>query len=265
MTDVTTGAEEATEDLTLDAPIEGEQQESPGEDTTAAPDEPAKPKKSAKERIDELTAARREAERRAEYLEGLLANRQPEQRQQPQPKEPEEPDPANYHYGETDVNFIRDHAAYSARKAFREEMEQERQAQARQTAQQRFAEREAAAVDKFDDFYQVVGHGYSKAANIIPHAAQDAIMESEAGPEIAYHLAKNPAEARRLAAMSPLSQAREIGRLEAKLTSPPPLKTATNAPEPTPTVRGTGGRFEAAPDTDDFAAFERRADKVLGG
>jgi hypothetical protein len=56
MTDVTTGADEATEDLTLDAPeLEGEQEqeEQSGADTTAAPDEPApKPKKSAKDRID---------------------------------------------------------------------------------------------------------------------------------------------------------------------------------------------------------------------
>jgi hypothetical protein len=271
MTDVTTGADEATEDLTLDAPeLEGEQEqeEQSGADTTAAPDEPApKPKKSAKDRIDELTAARREAEREAEYWRSK-ATQAPAPAQEPQQplRDEAEPDPSKYTYGETDANFIRDHATYHARKAFREEQERDQQARAQQTAQAQFAEREAKAVEQFDDFYQVVGHGYDKAVKVIPQAAQQAILECEVGPQIAYHLAKNPAEARRLSAMSPLSQAREIGRLEAKLTAAPLTpKTATQAPEPSPSLRGAGGRFAPAPDTADFRQFEALADKELGG
>jgi hypothetical protein len=82
---------------------------------------------------------------------------------------------------------------------------------------------------------------------------------------VAYHLATNPGEARRIASLDQISQVRELGKLEAKLSAPPApqVKLKTDAPDPPNVVRGNGGRFEAAPDTTDFAAFERMADTAL--
>ncbi len=61
-------------------------------------------------------------------------------------------------------------------------------------------------------------------------------MDSEKGPELVYHLAKNPAEAERLNAMSVRQMDREIGRLEttlgAKAPPAPPAARTTNAPPP---------------------------------
>ena len=58
-----------------------------------------------------------------------------------------------------------------------------------------------------------------------------AIMENENGPEIAYYLAKHPAEALRIYQLSPKAQEREIVRLESRISSVAPT-TKTSAPAP---------------------------------
>jgi hypothetical protein len=60
----------------------------------------------------------------------------------------------------------------------------------------------------------------------------EAIQSSEAGPDLAYWLGSNPKEAERIANLSPLMQAKEIGRIEAKLSDNPPVKKTTSAPTP---------------------------------
>jgi len=59
----------------------------------------------------------------------------------------------------------------------------------------------------------------------------DALMDADAGPALAYHLAKNPAVAERLNAMTPTRAAIELGRLETTLAAPA-TKAPSNAPEP---------------------------------
>jgi hypothetical protein len=58
------------------------------------------------------------------------------------------------------------------------------------------------------------------------------IQESDMGPDIAYYLGKNTAEADRIARLSPFLQAKELGKLEAKLaaTVTPPKPSAAPAP-----------------------------------
>jgi hypothetical protein len=81
------------------------------------------------------------------------------------------------------------------------------------------------------------------------------IVESEKGPLLAYHLAKNPAETARLNAMSPANLAREIGRLEQKLELPTARK-ATTAPAPITPLRGSA---KATRDPDKMSMTEFRA------
>jgi hypothetical protein len=67
------------------------------------------------------------------------------------------------------------------------------------------------------------------AASDVPVAEHvlDELRESELGPQLAYHLDKNPDVAEKLNTMNPRQAAREIGRLEAKL-----LGTASASPDP---------------------------------
>lgn len=101
-----------------------------------------------------------------------------------------------------------------------------------------YQEREEAARDKYDDFEQVA---YNPKLPITDVMAET-IQSSDIGPELAYYLGSNPKDAERISRMSPLAQAKEIGKIEAKLASDPPVKRTTSAPAPISpvTARSTG-------------------------
>jgi hypothetical protein len=101
-----------------------------------------------------------------------------------------------------------------------------------------YHDREEKAREKYDDFEQVA---YNPNLPITDVMAQS-IQSSDIGPEVAYHLGANPKEAERIARLSPILQAKEIGKLEAKLASDPPVKKTSNAPTPISpiTARSTG-------------------------
>jgi hypothetical protein len=92
-----------------------------------------------------------------------------------------------------------------------------------------YHEREDEARVKYDDFDQIA---YNPKLRISETMAQ-AIQSSDIGPDVAYHLGTNPAEALRISRLAPVLQAKEIGKLEAKLSSAPPVaKKVTSAPAP---------------------------------
>jgi hypothetical protein len=76
-------------------------------------------------------------------------------------------------------------------------------------------------------------------------ALESIIVSSENGPALLYELAKNPEEAKRIAVLGPMAVAREMGKLEARLSTPAkPTKEAskiTKAPRPMDPV-GKGGK-----------------------
>ena len=117
--------------------------------------------------------------------------------------------------------------ALAARKA--EELLAKREAERQQRELlMAYKEREEAAFDKYDDFEQVV---YNKALPIT-NVMAETIQASEVGPDVAYYLGSNPREAERISRLSPYLQAKEIGKIEVKLTDNPPVKRTTNAPPP---------------------------------
>jgi hypothetical protein len=81
---------------------------------------------------------------------------------------------------------------------------------------------------KYDDFEQVA---YNPNLPITTVMAQT-IQASDIGPEVAYHLGANPREAERISRLSPILQAKEIGKIEAQLAANPPVKKTSNAPAP---------------------------------
>lgn len=271
MTTETEGADlSATEDAPLiettdaNAPDTTDGEDTSGEDATAATDEQApKPKPTAKDRIDELTAKRREAEREAEYwkAKALQAPTTPATAPQAAPEE-QEPNPQDYEHGELDAGFIRDHATFHATKAFEarlEKLNQERSAQAAQTAWQA---KEQAALTRLPDYEDKVSRGQWACSQDMATA----IKESDVGPDLAYHLASNPDEARRIAALSPHSQIREIGRLEAQLTpaSRPQAKVVTDAPDPSPALKGLGMTTNRPDDRQSMADWLATRNRQLG-
>jgi len=110
-----------------------------------------------------------------------------------------------------------------------------------------YHDREEEARGKYDDFEQVA---YNPSLRITDVMAQT-IQASEIGPDVAYFLGSNPKEADRISRLVPLLQAKEIGKLEAKLASDPPVKKVSSAPAPITPIRGGKVNAPAVYDTTD--------------
>jgi hypothetical protein len=107
-----------------------------------------------------------------------------------------------------------------------------------------YHDREEEARGKYDDFEQVAYNPKLPISN----AMAETIQASEIGPDIAYYLGSNPKEAARIAALnSPILQAKEIGKIEAKIASEPVLKKTTSAPPP---IAPISGRSAGSPSYD---------------
>jgi hypothetical protein len=121
------------------------------------------------------------------------------------------------------------------------------QARAQSEIIESYHDREEEARIKYDDFEQVA---YNAKLPITNEMAQT-IQSSEVGPDIAYYLGSNPKEAERISRLSPLSQAKELGKIEAKLADNPPVKKTSNAPAPIAPVTARSSSGSPAYDTTD--------------
>jgi hypothetical protein len=110
-----------------------------------------------------------------------------------------------------------------------EEMLQQRDLQKQKAAiEDSYAEREEEVRTKYDDFDQVAYNPQLRVTDVMA----ETIKSSDMGPDLAYWLGSNPKEAERISRLSPLLQAREIGKIEAKITAEPFQKKTSSAPEP---------------------------------
>jgi len=118
----------------------------------------------------------------------------------------------------------------------------ELQAKANEQASKQYRE---GLVTRWEDKVDAAQSKYPDWAEIVGELAPDssftaAIMDCDNADDVAYHLGKNPAEATRIAQLPPLSQVREIGKIEAKLLAEPPkAKTPSKAPAPITPLSGT--------------------------
>ena len=127
--------------------------------------------------------------------------------------------------------------ALAVRKA--EELLAQREFQKQQAAvEDAYHEREEEARAKYDDFEQVAYNPQLRVTDVMA----ETIKASDMGPDLAYWLGTNPKEADRISRLAPLLQAREIGKIEAKLGTNPIVKPTTSAPAPiSPVTARTSG------------------------
>ena len=109
-----------------------------------------------------------------------------------------------------------------------------------------YHDKEEDARSKYEDFEQVA---YNPKLPITDVMAQT-IQASDNGPDIAYYLGTNPKEADRIARLQPFLQAKEIGKLEAKIASEPVTKRTSSAPAPISPVTARGGQSSGFDTTD---------------
>lgn len=115
-----------------------------------------------------------------------------------------------------------------------EEIANQRENQKRQIeTNTAYEDREEEAMVKYSDYRSVVHLDPKDGGPAISTHMAEVIKGSEIGPEIAYHLSKNRNESIRIYDLPPLQQAREIGKIEAKLiANPTPVKKVSSAPAP---------------------------------
>lgn len=237
----------------------------------SAPSSDSRGRSHAQARINEVTRARREAERERDYwrerasgvggdgsTSGVDLPERPEsmdpRSRGPAGRDEREGDDLNLSNGDVDPAELLAHLRDAAREELMAEAAAYGEAHAAHEAAVVWEDRQASFASQRPDYVEAV----MGAAWACSEVMADAIQDSDAGPALAYHLARNPDEASRIAALSPLGQVRALGRIEAGLAEEAGLVLAvSHAPPPPPSVRGSGGRFRPAPDTDDFAAFDR--------
>lgn len=248
--------------------------------------------RSAQDRIDKAVKGQRKAERERDALRSELAATNQrlagiEARlngagggAKPSANSSDgEPDPTKYEGGEFDAKYIRDLARYEAKKAATETSRQSAAAAQTQEQQQAAAafkvqldEFTEKATEIYDDFAEVVFDESNKFSATLVELS----LDSEFGAQIAYELALDPKEQRRLAALSPSKQAVWFGQREAELSSQAGDAKKQNGessgddsdtakpkpkapPPPQHQSKGNGGTGAVSAATEDFGAFERMA------
>lgn len=211
---------------------------------------------------------------------------------------PDHTDTTKYPYGNLDENYIADLAewktlrAIEAREASKQTQQKSQQdAAAVAELKEKLEAFEEAGSEVYDDFYEVVMGNLANEANPDGWPCSDAlgelILESDHGTKIAYELASDIKEARKIFQLSPARQAAWFGKKEAELSAgsakrtdnqdakdPPAAEAAkkrvlpqprngqvreSKAPAPPSKLGGTSGNRVPTEATPDFAAFEAMA------
>lgn len=243
----------------------------PGPEKDKTQEQPKPKPSSVEKRIAQLTKAWREEERKREELERQLAEAKAAKAE---PKEPPakgdgKPDPDDFEVYADYIEALTDWKLEQKEKARSAELqrakEQEAEATRRRIAEA-FEEKMNAAVSKYPDFIDALD------ADIpMSEAMMQMMVLHPQGLDVAYHLAKNPSEAARIAELVPTAAAREFEKIVASLNAPASKETKpmTKAPKPPSTVGGGAG---PAPHSitdekfaEDYSAWEKARRRQLLG
>lgn len=211
-------------------------------------------------RVNEITRARREAERRAAALEQELQSyRQQGGRQQPAQPSPQDtqdrvPTLAEHNYDvEAYTAAMTQYAVRQANAAAEQRFTQQQHQHQQQQVVQQFEERSRVYAAAHPDYEQSV----TELAQSVQFPAEivEAIGLSEHGPAVAHYLAQHLDEADRISRMPPYLAAVQLGRIEAQVgTQKPTSKPVSGAPTPPPTL--SGGKSTVSKDPDDLPIEE---------
>jgi len=231
---------EAVEEKTAEPAEEAnDQSEQPTEETETKATEEKKQNPKLEKRFSELTKQREEARKEAakerdarEALEKRISEL--EGRAEPKPVEENvKPSPSQFNDA---FEYAEALAEWSAENALlnRDKAEAERKVQdERQQVIKSWNDRLATVKADLPDYDEMIASASDITVN---DAIRDAMLESEQGPRILYHLAENPELAEKLNTLSTVSALREIGKLEAKFEASETPKDAKTEAETKPSI-----------------------------
>ncbi len=231
--------------------------ESEDEDEKPKPKRPSKAQKRIRRLVRERDEERARAEQREAELRVLLKRLESPAKPSDEGKPQEDAQPRQEDYDDYS-KFLTDTAAWAGRQEAKKAMATEREAAKKAQAQgqhdraqaersHKAAELFATGEDAYEDFVEVASSNMP-----VTDVMSDAIMDMESGHEVLYHLGNNPEEAERISKLRPVSQVRELTKLEAKIAAPKPRpapKKTTSATEPIKSVKAGGSPRKIDPDS----------------
>ena len=234
-------------------PVAEEEQSEPKEAEKEANQEgERKQNPKLEKRFSEITKQREEARKEAQAerqarvaLEQRLAALEQTRQPQQQSYVDQEPQPSQFSDA---FEYAKALAEFSTEKALAERDRQvalQREQEAQQKVIQSWAQKVQEAKAELPDFDDLV----AASDVVVNNAVRDAILESDVGPKILYHLAENNDLAKKIAGLSPNAALREIGKLEARFEAKPETKQTapvvkSKAPTPIQPIRGGQGKAD---------------------
>ena len=198
--------------------------------------------KGVQKRIDRAVREKYEAQAEAKMLKERLDRIEQNLNQQQRVAKPiDNSEPRIDNFDDFD-QYVAAKAEWIASKKINETLNErerrsaeERAAAAHYQAVDGWNQRLEKATAELPDFKEVIESSDVPMSDFM----RDAIVESDLGPKVAYWLANNPEEAKKIASMSPLATVRAIGRIEERLESQAKApKKPTAAPAPLKPVGG---------------------------
>jgi len=231
-------------------PLDQDEQSEPKEAEKEANQEGERKPPKLEKRFSEITKQREEARQEAQRerqarveLEQRLAALEQQRQPQQQSYVDQEPQPSQFADA---FEYAKALAEFSTEKALAErdrQVAQAREQEAQQKIIQSWAQKVQDAKAELPDFDDLV----ASSDVVVNNAVRDAILESDVGPRILYHLAENNDLAKKIASLNPNAALREIGKLEAKFEAKPETKQTaplvrSKAPAPIQPIRGGQGQ-----------------------
>ncbi len=251
-----TPEETAAEELADLESKAAEKKKSDEDVTHDIPEVPKEKKGKLNERFSELTAARKAAEEKAakalDEVKAAREERETAQRERDElrakyepPKSDEigpEPLPSQFQDVNEYAKALKDWTADKTTRDYEAAQDAKRQEADQKAVVKAWNKRLAVVKSEVADYAEVIEASDVKLSD----QARDAILESDVGPQILYHLAKNPEVAEQMRGMTVKGMLREVGRLEERLsdkqqTAPEKKQTVaqiSKAPAPISPVRG---------------------------
>lgn len=280
----------ANEDEEGNEQEETDEEESPDGEDDDSEEKPAKPKNRFQERINDLTAKARDAERKAADFEARLAlaekaQQNPTQEEKeakpvveenskgsPTPDEKTEDGKDKYPLGEFDPTYIRDLTRFTIKQEQEAAKQADEQARAKQAVeevrsklQEDWTNKIQADAEKYEDFFEKGAELEETFKGIDDNYGEylaTTIMAMDKGPDVLYYLANNLEEAEQIVASGPTKATIALGRLESLFLAEKNAKAketkVSKAPVPPQVNKGNKGRTTVADDTDDLDAFSEK-------
>lgn len=263
------GLEEKPEEKAAPEEKPAEEEKPPAEGKS---EEPAKEEKKGgwQKRIDKLTernyqlqAERAELIATVQRLQG-----QPAEARRPAPTAKARPKPEDFKDYDAYIEGVADWKSEQKINQYRRQEAVAAQNAELQETFENYSKKLGKFREQHDDFDEVVGESDSI---LIPRAAQVAIISLENGPEIAYHLGKNPELCEKLLEMTDVQAVMEVGRLSSSLgkkeeTKPEAEKQlgAKESPKPIKPVTGASTKTKLPLDADGLSYAEYRRRREAG-